>query len=144
MKSPRNVNPALFASCQVGLDWFTCPIISSDPAIQEVQDQIWANFLCCQVFPSSFLGDKTLGYVLHSPNFVARQFGFSQAFPASISFELKCQVCPAQAQSFKHIRMLLEENEERKNKYHLVFVKPISFVSQSFIEWWLDYYGSHR
>ena len=40
--------------------------------------------------------------------------------------------------------MLLEENEERKNKYHPILVEPNSFVPQSFAEWWLDYYGSHR
>ncbi|MED6168461.1 hypothetical protein PIB30_011890 [Stylosanthes scabra] len=62
---------------------------------QLIVDKHWSNYLAVQVLPIGFPGYKKDRYkiVLHSPHFMARQMGFSQAIPAPYSTDPTQQIC---------------------------------------------------
>ena len=97
--------------------WFPYSRFASIPFLQPELDEIWSNFLCCQVFPTGLPKSKNKNVELHNPSFVARQFGFSQAKPMPYSLDSEVQLCGASLGAFSNLEYFLVENDEKRSLY---------------------------
>ena len=140
----RGLNLSPYSDLLVGPSWFTCSRISSIPSVQLELDEIWSNFLCCQVFPMGLPNSKNKNIELHNPSFIAWQFVFSQAIPMPYSLDPQVQLCSASPREFSDLAYFLAENDERKNLYSSFDFENSSFATPFFINWWLEHYRSQR
>ena len=71
---------------------------------------------------------------------MVRQFGFSQGIPGPLNLDPKSQICNSPVSSFDEHQVLLEQNNSRKENFIPIDVEPNSLVSESFLDWWFEYY----
>ena len=67
----KGFNLSPYRDQTVGPTWFTCPRIASILFVQTELDEIWSNFVCCQVFPVGLSSSNNKNIELHNPSFVA-------------------------------------------------------------------------
>ncbi|MED6172061.1 hypothetical protein PIB30_046626 [Stylosanthes scabra] len=68
--------------------------------------------------------------VLHSPHFMARQMGFSQAIPSPYSLDERDQVCLLKLNSMKEIESILARNKEALKCYKQTDCELSNFVTK--------------
>ncbi|MED6151038.1 hypothetical protein PIB30_078497, partial [Stylosanthes scabra] len=143
-----DLNFAPFARRQIGLNWFRQSRVKKEAKTeaQLIVDKHWSNYLALQVLPIGFPGYKKDQYkiVLHSPHFMARQMGFSQAIPAPYSMDPAQQICHFVPHSFKEIKAFLSENLLTRTFYDPIPCRSSNFVTKNFIRWWDAYYKQYN
>ncbi|MED6187116.1 hypothetical protein PIB30_073342 [Stylosanthes scabra] len=99
---------------------------------QLIVDKHWLNYLAVQVLPIGFPSYKKDRYkiALHSPHFMARQMGFSQAIPAPYSIDPAQQICHFVPHSFKEIKAFLSENLLTRTFYDPIPCRSSNFKEQ--------------
>ena len=75
---------------------------------------------------------------------MVRQFGFSQGIPAPLNLDPKSQICNSIVISFDEPQVWLEENDSRRENFISIDVERISPVSESFLDWWFEYYQTQH
>ncbi|MED6160257.1 hypothetical protein PIB30_049870 [Stylosanthes scabra] len=143
-----DLNFAPFARRQIGPNWFRQSRVKKEgkTKAQLIVDKHWSNYLAVQVLPIGFPGYKKDQYkiVLHSPHFMARQMGFSQAIPAPYSTDPAQQICHFVPHSFKEIKAFLSENLLTRTFYDPIPCCSSNFVTKNFIRLWDAYYKQYN
>ncbi|MED6219915.1 hypothetical protein PIB30_040291 [Stylosanthes scabra] len=143
-----DLNFAPFARSQIGPNWFRQRRVKEEgkTEAQLIVNKHWSNYLAVQVLPIGFPSYKKDRYkiALHSPHFMARQMGFSQAIPAPYSTDPAQQICHFVPHSFKEIKAFLSENLLTRTFYDPIPCCSSNFVTRDFIKWWDAYYRQYN
>ncbi|MED6211542.1 hypothetical protein PIB30_074707 [Stylosanthes scabra] len=143
-----DLNFAPFARRQIGPNWFRQRRVKEEgkTEAQLIVDKHWSNYLAVQVLPIGFPSYKKDRYkiVLHSPQFMARQMGFSQAIPAPYSKDPAQQICHLVPHSFREIKTFLSDNLLTRTFYDPIPCRSSNFVTKNFIKWWDAYYSQYN
>ncbi|MED6115279.1 hypothetical protein PIB30_088949 [Stylosanthes scabra] len=109
-----DLNFTPFARRQIGPNWFRQRRVKEEgkTEAQLIVDKHWSKYLAVQVLPIGFPSYKKDRYkiVHHSPHFMARQMGFSQAIPAPYSTDPAQQIFHLVPHSFREIKIFLFDN----------------------------------
>ncbi|MED6206291.1 hypothetical protein PIB30_025352 [Stylosanthes scabra] len=140
------LNLAPFAARSIGPNWFTQSRLKENDTAQRIVDEHLANYLAVQVIPCAFPQYKAYQFrvFLHSPHFMARQMGFSQAIPAPYSMDLEKQICQFVPNSSKEIKQFMSDNLLTRTFYDPIDCEPSGFVTRGFIKWWDAYYKQYN
>lgn len=133
---------APFVKREVGPSWFVQPFPPIEGYEESVSEQ-WLTYLdptvlSCRIGTTS----KDFGLVGYFPNFVSRQFGFTQLIPKSF-YEHERGICLGyKSVTEGYFRSYLKNTE--KHKYEITpFSYQNSFSStKEFQEWWERHYSS--
>ncbi|MED6156993.1 hypothetical protein PIB30_019291 [Stylosanthes scabra] len=132
-----DLNFAPFARRQIGLNWFRQRRFKEEgkTEAQLIVDKHWSNYLAVQFLLIGFPNYKKDRYkiALHSPHFMARQMGFSQAIPDPYSTDPAKQICQFVPHSFKEIKAFLFENLLTQTFYDPIPCRSSNFVTRDFI-----------
>ena len=96
------------------------------------------------VLPIGFPGSNNLELTFHAPQFMVRQFDFSQGILPPINLNLESQICNVVVKSFDKLQACLEKNDLRRKGFVSIDVKSSILVSKSFLDWWFEYYQTQH
>ena len=68
------------------------------------------------------------------------QFGFWQAIPTTITLNPDNQIYNLVVASSDELQAWLEEDDVKRKDFVSIDVEPSAFISESFLDWWFDYY----
>ncbi|MED6174214.1 hypothetical protein PIB30_066962 [Stylosanthes scabra] len=123
---------------------FVNSFTNPDPLIQAILDEYWSMILTARLLPVGLPGESNVALkkkvVLYSPQYVARQFGLTQALPAPLLPDTDDQLVHYEVDDLKKLEQLLDRNhqriEEQFNRQSFPEISRCWQCTQTFTTWW--------
>lgn len=132
------INFTPFVDRKYGPEWFT----KLRTTISKSNESIWAIFLYQRVIFVDGPGFKTHRIYLHLPNTTACQLDFCQSIPAPYSSNPDDHFINAKVPTFDDVMTVGDEDKARKTFLQLVPFSIFHGATQSFLDWWNDFYSN--
>ncbi|MED6137054.1 hypothetical protein PIB30_061358 [Stylosanthes scabra] len=130
---------------------FVNSFTNPDPSIQAILDEYWSTILTARLLPVGLPGESNVALkkkvVPYSPQYVARQFGLSQALPAPLLLDTDNQLVHYNVDDLGKLEQLLDHNheriEEQFNRQSFPEIARCWQCTQSFTTSWSKYFKTH-